>query len=407
MRKFVYLVLLIALLAGGYRGYFFIKQKYFSKSKIQALQTAQVELSAIRELIVETGIIKPQVGAEVKIGARATGVITRLYVKIGDKVKKEQLIAQIDDREIQESIKQLKASLQLEQDKLRKLNLVEPKRIQEAREDVSSIRATFDLAAQELERQSELLKKGFTTKSELDRAESDYKKSFALLKRAEKITNRMEEEFLREQEVIERQIKVAQATIEKEMVKLSYTMIYSPIDGIVSDVTAEEGETLVTGLQVANLVTIIAPEKLEMWVYIDETDIGRVKEGMAVEYTVDTYADKTFKGIINRIRPQPEIKAEIVYYLGIVEMSLSDAAFLRPEMTTYVKIIISHKDNVLAVPNGALKYEEKKQIVYQVVGGEIIKKTVEVGIRGEYLTEIVSGLDEGASVATKLLIPPK
>jgi multidrug efflux pump subunit AcrA (membrane-fusion protein) len=143
-----------------------------------------------------------------------------------------------------------------------------------------------------------------------------------------------------------------------------------------------------------------------MWIYVDETDIGKVKLTQDVEYYVDTFPDKLFHGSIGKVYPEPVIKDNIVYYLSIVKVSKDDARFLRPEMTTHVKIIFAEKDNLLTAPNAAIKFERGKQIAYKVLGPhEVQKVELQTGIRGEEKTEIISGVKEGDVLATKLILP--
>jgi len=175
---------------------------------------------------------------------------------------------------------------------------------------------------------------------------------------------------------------------------------------VVSDVTIQEGETIVTGLQVANLVTVLDPTRLEMWIYVDETDIGRVKIGQEVEYYVDTFPDRVFRGQVGKIYPQPVTKDNIVYYLAIVEVPKEDTEFLKPEMTTHVKVIFEDRKDILTASNAAIKFEEGKQIAYKVLGPNNVEKVVlKAGIRGEDRTEILSGAAEGDVLATKIILP--
>lgn len=172
-----------------------------------------------------------------------------------------------------------------------------------------------------------------------------------------------------------------------------------------SEIQGQAGETVVTGLQVANLVTVMVPDKLEMWIYVDESDIGSIKKGLECLYTVDTYPDKVFKGIINRIDPHPFVKDNIVYYQAIVNISPEDAKTVRPEMTTHVRVITQRKSHVLTVPNAAVKFENGKYTAYKIRnGGKVEKTPVKTGIKGEDKTEILSGLAEGDEVAVKLVI---
>ncbi len=391
MRKIliIVIILLILTVSGLY-----IYKKYFVPPTIKILETSKIERGNIKGVIVETGIIKPQVGAVIKIGARATGEISKMFVKVGDIVKKGQLVALIDDRELKQLIEQQKASITLAKNTLAQIERTYPERIKEAQ-------ANYEYAKVNYEREKELLKHGYTTKDAVDRAKSQFEATEANLKR-------LKEEY-------DTQLKIAKATIEERIAqlqqvetRLTYTKIYSPIDGIVSDVTAQEGETIVAGLQVANLVTVLDPLMLEMWIYVDETDIGKVSLGQKVEYTVDTYPEKIFSGQIEKIYPQPVVKDNIVYYLAIVKINRNDASYLKPEMTTHVKIVFDERQNVLTIPNAAVKFEKGKQVVYRVTGKDKIDKIeIKTGIRGEEKSELISGLNENDIVATKLIIPTK
>lgn len=388
MKKLLILIIIALLIVAGA----FVYSKYFRKPSLRVLETSRVERGDIKGVLVETGIIKSQVGAVVKIGTRATGTIMKMNVKIGDRVKNGDLIALIDDREVQKVIDQTSAALVAAQNTLRQVELTYPNRIAEAK-------ATYEYARINYERERELLIREYTTKDSVDKAKSQFEAAEANLKR-------LEDEYATQLKVSRANVEDREAQLKQQETRLSYTRIYSPIDGVVSDVTTQEGETIVAGLQVANLVTVLDPSRLEMWVYIDETDVGKVKVSQNLEYYVDTYPNRVFSGNIEKIYPQPVVKDNIVYYLATVRVSIQDAGFLRPEMTTHVKIISDEKKNILTAPNAAVKFEKGKQIVYKVTGQNMVSKTeIKTGIRGEDKTEILSGVNEGDVLATKLIIP--
>ncbi len=389
MKKFsLIFILIIACSAVG----FFLYKKFFPKSEVKVLESAKVERGNIRGILVETGIIKSQVGALVKIGARITGTVVQMNVKIGDRVKKGDLIALIDDREILQSIQRQRAALASAQNTLLQVERTYPERIKEAR-------ASFTYNKLNYEREQQLIKKDYTTADAVDKARSDFNATQANLKR-------LQEEYKTQGDIARANVDQAAAQIKQLEVNLSYTRIYAPIDGLVSDVTIQEGETIVTGLQVANLVTVIDPTLLEMWIYVDETDVGKAKTGQSVEYYVDTYPDRIFHGTIHRLNPEPVVKDNIVYYLAIVQVPKDDAAFLKPEMTSHVKIIYEEKRDILTAPNAAVKFEAGKQIAYKVIGPNKVEKLeLKTGIRGEEQTEIVSGATEGEVLATKIILP--
>ncbi len=388
MKKLFLLLILFLIFAAGYWGY----KNFSQKPEIKVLETAKVEKGKIRAVLVETGIVKPQVGARVKIGARATGEIIEMRVKVGGRVKKGEVIACIDNREIIEQIEQTKAGLLSKRHRLRQVKLTYPELIKEAA-------ANYEYAKIEYNREKGLILHDYTTRDAVDLAKSRFEATEAVLKR-------FEEEYETQAKIVKADVKELEARLEQQKIRLSYTKIIAPIDGVVSDLTAQKGETVVTGLQVANLVTVLDTRRLEMWIYVDETDIGNVVTGQNVQYYVDTFPDRTFYGSIEKIYPQPVSRENITYYLAIVKIAEDDADFLRPEMTTYVKIIFDEKNNVLTIANAAVKFEKGKQIAYKVTGPQTVEKIeLKTGIRGEDKSEILSGAKQGDTLAVKLILP--
>ena len=371
---------------------FLLYRIFLAKQALQVLETGTVEKGSIRGVLVATGIIKSQVGAVVKIGAQTTGRIEKMKVKVGDRVKAGELIALVDDREIRQQIGQQQAALLSAQNTLTQVEKTYPERIREAR-------ANYDYAKVNAERERELLKHEYTTKDSVDRAESQFTAAEAVLKR-------LQDEYKTQLTISKSNLEEIQARLRQQQVRMSYTKIYAPIDGVVSDVTAQEGETIVAGLQVANLVTVLDPSRLEMWIYVDETDIGKAAVGQDVEFYVDTFPAKTFAGKIEKIYPQPVVRENIVYYLSTMKIPSDDAAYLKPEMTTHVRIITEEKKDILTAPNAAVKFERGRQVAYKVTGKNRVEQlTLKIGIRGEDRTEILSGASEGDVLATKIILP--
>ena len=359
-KKYIFLIIAVVIIAGGLIFYMTGKK---NKSEKTGGQTFIVKKGNVTYFTEQTGIIKAQVGAIVKVGTRATGTLTHLKYQVGDYVKKGELIANIDDREILANVRNAEAA------------------IDEQKRDLESKDAQYAYAKLNYEREARLLEKEFTTKDSVDKAKRDLDVARAQV------------------QLGKAKVKEAVEKLKTHEVSLSYTKIYAPISGYVSTVSTQEGETVVSGLSAAILITIIDPSKLEMWIYVDETDIGRTKPGVKVEYWVDTYRDKRFTGKINMIYPQPEIKDNIVYYLAIVKIDQKDAALLRPEMTTHVRIIVEEKTNVLVVPNSAVRFEEGKNVVYIARDkGKPERRAVTPGIRDDSFTEIVSGIAEGERI---------
>lgn len=368
-RKYIVGAVIVIIIAG-------ILIYFFAGKRDKAEKTGQdfaVKLGNVTHFTEQTGIIKAQVGAIVKVGTRATGTLTFLKYQVGDAVKKGELIATIDDREILANIRNIGAT------------------IESLKKDLEAKQAQYAYSKTNYERELSLLEKEFTTKDSVDKAKREMDVAYAQVEYGK--------------------AKVKESTERRKAleVSLSYTKIYAPISGYVSAVSTQLGETVVSGLSAAILITIIDPSKLEMWIYVDETDIGRTKPGKKIEYWVDTFRDKRFNGKIDMIYPQPEIKDNIVYYLAIVKIDPKDTVFLRPEMTTHVRIIVEEKKDVLVIPNNAIRFEEGKTVVYLKGKNKTEAKQVTLGIRDDKLTEVIKGLGEGEIIVIPAVVrkPPQ
>jgi HlyD family secretion protein len=349
MKKMIILILLLAAAAGGFLWWRAAQRP----AEVKVLATAEVQRGTVRKVLEETGIVKAQVGAIVKIGTRATGTIDRMLVKVGDPVAEGQLVAVIDSRELRAQIAQAKAQL-----------------------------AQREAQARYLE-------------SNAARLASLYDAKFISLDELENAQQQAEAQRL--------QVATERAALDALRVRVSYTDIHSPIDGLVSQVTAQEGETIVAGLQVANLITVLDPQRLEMWVYVDETDVGQVQPGQKVEFKVDAYPGRIFGGEVATIYPQPEIRDNIVYYQALVGISPEQAELLRPEMTTQVQIVVAEKADVLLIPNNALKWVDGRQVVFvQAADSTVRQVTPKLGLAGVMHNEVTEGLTEGEKVATQV-----
>ena len=383
--------------------------------KLIPTKTVKVKKGEVKKVIDATGIVKPQVGAEIKVGARISGTVIKESVKVGDFVKKGQLIAVIDNRELKEALRKAEANL-------REVERTYPKRIKEqelklksALADLRSAQArvkaeeeNFKLRKWQFDRQKELLKEGFTTLEKFKTARRELEAAESSLRSAEEALKKARYNYLAQKAALERlkaefkeNLKRAKAELETAKIRYSYSYIYAPKSGIISFVSTQEGETVVAGLNAPQFVTILDPKKLENWIYVDETEIGKVKEGMEVLFTVDAYPGKSFKGRVVEIYPKPKILNNVVYYI-VVARGFKEVELLRPEMTTHNQIIAGIRKGVLVLPNRAVKWKNGRFVVYKVEKGRVKEVPVKVGWSDDKFTEIVSGLKEGDEVALEL-----
>ena len=329
---------------------YFIVSSFFSDSneKTNNYTTAVVTRRDIGSSVLATGIIKPMVGAEVRVGSRVSGLVKSLHANVGDYVKKGQIIAELEPSELEAKYNQSLASLQ-------------------------NARANYEYARLDFERQKSLFKQNFISQNQLDLAEKTF-------------------------EINKAQVEQAEANLDYAKVQLEYTKITAPISGIVSSVSTQEGETVAASFSAPTFVTIIDLERLEVWAYVDETDIGRIRENQKATFTVDTYSDTDFEGIITAIYPKAVIQDNVVNYVATLKITDFEERILRPEMTTNVTIYLEMRKNVLTIPTSAIKRDKGERFVTVIEDDKQIQRKVKIGWNSNGNTEIVSGLNEGEKV---------
>lgn len=300
-----------------------------------------------------TGVIKPRVGAEVRVGSRISGVVKRLYVQIGDSVTRGQLLAELDDRDLVALRDQAAATLK-------------------------QLEATLRYAEQDLSRKREL----FTARS---LAQSDV------------------DGVVRDSAVAAQQIAAAQANLDFANAQVAYSRITAPIAGVVASVATEEGETVAATFSAPTFLTLLDPSRLEVWAYVDETDIGRIRTGQAARFTVDTYGDEEFPGRVTAVHPTAEIRDNVVDYVTVVQFQRPTGRTLRPEMTTTVRIALATREHALAVPIRAVRFHGSRAFVLVPSRGAgnatgVEQRWVTTGLKDDSHWEILSGLHEGDEV---------
>lgn len=314
------------------------------------MTTAMVERRDMGSTVQATGIIKPKVGAEVKVGARITGKVERLYANIGDVVKKGEVL------------------VQLEQDDLRA-------RVDQAQAVYDEAFAAYEKAKADLSRDSGLAEAGYISEQALDTLQTNH-------------------------DVAKARLAKAKADLDYAKAQLSYATIKAPISGTIASVTTQEGETVAAGLNAPTFITIIDLGRLEVNAYVDETDVGKISIGQDAIFTVDTFPDTDFFGKVAAIYPRAVLQENVVNYITLISIKDS-AGKLKPDMTANVIITLNKKKGVPAVPSSAVKREAGKKYVYVLKGeGRIERREVKTGWKDGSFIEIVSGLKEGEAVVT-------
>jgi HlyD family secretion protein len=352
----------------------------------------------VHQKVLATGTVTLKTGAEVKIGARISGQVKSLLVKIGDFIRAGEIIAIIEHEDLLSRVARFQADLDAERARQEKIRVEGPLEINTAIAEREELQVQIKLAQKMLERNQELNQKGFVSNTAVDEAEE----KLAVLRARINLANeelKLEQSQLKNDSRLARaMVDKAQANLNEEEIQLTYASITAPIDGIVAFVSTQEGETVVASLNAPTFVTLIDLRKLEVTVFVDETDIGRIKVGQNAKFTVDTYANQFFKGKVREIHPKAVIKDNVVNYEVILDIENKNAAKLRPEMTANVVVTTGTRKNVLALPKEAVKREGKKTFVVMQENGGLKDKPVELGWRDGGRIEVVSGLKEGDEV---------
>jgi len=369
--------------------------------KAEALpkKTARVERGEIYLEVSATGAVKPQVGASVKVGARISGKVERLFVRQGDYVKAGQLIAIIEHADLQKQVERYQFELEQALKNLEKIKTTYPEKIKAQKNIVLAKRAELSQIERELKRNEELFKEGLISKTDLERLERDREVKLNQLLSEEATLKALEKEFEKELERAMAQVESIRRSLEEAKVRLQYAFVYSPINGYVSEVTTQQGETVVAGLNAPTFITVIDLSRLEVHCYIDETDIGKIKPGLEAYFKVDSFPDKIFKARVRTIYPGAIIKNNVVFYDTVLDILTPYENYLRPEMTAQVTIIAGKKEGVLLVPSGSVKIDsEGRHFVMVKKGDKWEKRIVKIGWESRGKVEILEGLKEGEEV---------
>lgn len=352
----------------------------------------------VRQKVLATGTVTLKTGAEVKIGARISGQVKSLLVKIGDFIRAGEIIAVIEHEDLLSRVARFQADLDAEQARLEKIRAEGPLEINKAVAEREELQVQIKLAQKMVERNKELNTKGFVSTTVLDESEERLEVLKARINLANEELKLKRSQLENDTRLAEAMVDKAQANLDEEEIQLTYASITAPIDGIVAFISTQEGETVVASLNAPTFVTLIDLRKLEVTVYVDETDIGRIKVGQKAKFTVDTYADKFFNGKVREIRPKAVIKDNVVNYEVILDIEKKNIAKLRPEMTANVVVTTGTRKNVLTIPKEAVKREGKKTFVVMEKNGGLKDMPVELGWRDGRIIEVTSGLNDGDQV---------
>ena len=329
--------------------------------------TAEVKVGDITNSVTATGTIEPV--TSVTVGTQVSGKVAHLYVDYNSVVKKGQVIAELDKTNLMSELASAKANL-------------------------SSAQSNLSYQQSHFNRYQILFNKGLISANDYEQTRLSYEQA-------------------------QQQVRTARESVNKAATNLGYATITSPIDGVVLSKSVEEGQTVAASFNTPELFTI-AQDLTNMQVIadIDEADIGEVKEGQRVTFTVDAYPDDVFSGVVKQVRQEATTESNVVTYQVVISAPNANLK-LKPGLTANVTIFTKEVKNVLSVPSKALKFTPNEKMltdgqsiqdvpapnkVWTLEDGVFKAHKVEVGLTNGITTEITSGLKAGQKVITEFQI---
>jgi HlyD family secretion protein len=375
MKKIIWVIVILVIAAGIY---FYFKKK--STDKPVTLETEQMHIGSISNSVTATGTIQPV--DTVAVGSQVSGTIQNIYVDFNSPVKKGELLASLDKSLLNDQVNQDRANLQ-------------------------NAESNLQFQQQNFDRQSKLYNVGAISKADFETAQSSYNTARA-------------------------SVSSAKAVLAAAARNLSYTNIYSPINGTVLSRNVSEGQTVASSFNTPTLFSIAKDlSKMQVRAAVDEADIGNVKKGQNVTFTVDAFPDDVFKGSVEEVRLQPVVTANVVTYVTIINAENNNLK-LKPGMTANITIFLQQDSNANLISAKAISFTpdssltkqykiipagekfhpenndsssknntafpSKTESVWVLKGKEIMQKNILTGMNDNIHVQVLSGLDKDDEV---------
>ena len=408
------IITVVLLLAAGGAGYAYWRMG--NGPKEPPYLTTPVAKANIRQVVSSTGTL--QAVTTVLVGSQVSGTIAKLNADFNSKVKKGEIVAELDQARFAARVEETRAN------------------VSAAQANLAKSKVSLEDAERTLKRTKELKQRELVSQSELDAAQTAYDSARSQVS------------------VTQAQVGQAQASMNQAQIDLGYTVIRSPVDGIVISRNIDVGQTVAASLSAPTLFTIANDlTKMEVHTNVDEADVGNITDGQEVSFTVDAHAQRRFRGKVNQVRNAPINVQGVVTYNSVVRINNKEL-LLKPGMTANVQFLVAQKEDALAIPNVALRFrppEEKNEAqellrqeqgrvggritqrrtsrgggsgvgggegrrarqvkVYVLKDGQAQAVDVQVGITDGSKTEIIAGLNENDPViigmSTAAAAPPQ
>ena len=337
------------------------------KQEVVHFNTVEVEESNLQNSVTATGTIEPV--TSVTVGTQVSGIVSRLYVDYNSVVKKGQVIAELDKTNLLSELNTAKANL-------------------------SSLQSALNYQAANFNRYQTLLNKGLVSADEFENAQLAYRQATE-------------------------QVAQAKEQVQRAQTNLGYATITSPIDGVVLSKSVEEGQTVAASFSTPELFKIAKDlTNMQVVANVDEADIGNVRAGERVSFTVDSYPDDKFQGTVTQVRQEATTTNNVVTYEVVINAPNGDLK-LKPGLTANVTIYTSEKTGVLCVPTKALRFTPTPETVgkewkiadcngknklWTIEGNTLKAHAVKTGMTDGSQTEIVSGITKGTTIVSEIKV---
>lgn len=353
--KFILIAVLVLASVAGYSAW----QKSRVLPVAQQYKTEQAEKGDVTQTVSANGTLNPVI--LVNVGTQVSGTVKKLYVDYNDHVKAGQVLAELDPSLFRAQVEQSEANL-------------------------ANARSTLDLNSANETRSEALYKEGYVSRQDLDTA-IQAKRSAAA------------------------QVELARAQLDRDRTNLNYSIIRSPVSGVVIDRQIDIGQTVAASFQTPTLFRIAQDlRNMQIDSSYAEADIGHIRVGQTVHFTVDAFPNRSFDGRVSQVRLNATVQQNVVTYDVVVSVDNPDQ-MLKPGMTAYVNIVVAQRKNVLLAPNSAFRFRPKDakkvrmkagmSVIYVIRNRKLEAVPVRAGITDNKATEIVEGdLAAGDSVVT-------
>jgi HlyD family secretion protein len=311
------LIVIVILLAAGGAGFAYWRMG--NGAKEPPYLTVPVSKANVRQVVSSTGTL--QAVTTVLVGSQVSGTIAKLNADFNTKVTKGQVVAELDPAKFAARVDETRANLL------------------SAQATLTKSKVSVEDAERTLKRTQELKQRELVSQSELDAAQTSYDAARSQMN------------------VSQAQVGQAQASLNQASIDLGYTVIRSPVDGMVISRNVDVGQTVAASLSAPTLFTVANDlTRMEVHTNVDEADVGNIREGQDVSFTVDAHPNRRFRGKVLQVRNAPQVIQNVVTYDAVVRINNKEL-LLKPGMTANVQFLVSEKEDILTIPNMALRFK--------------------------------------------------